>query len=106
MTKRQKTIEITKEIKDFLGSSIPMVDKLNNLDSSLCELELLKGYRSRINIQVTFDSISILGFHKKEGRTIDIDIDEEMLDKITDLFEDQYDKQVKICEDLIKQLKK
>ena len=101
---REKTCEIAEKIKQYLGVSIPCLDRLTELDTSIWKLEMLSSGEATYSQRIYYKKRTILGYSRRISNRVDVKIDDEMAEKIRLLFEEEYKRQVKICEDLISKL--
>lgn len=101
---KDRTIEISQKIEKIFGGNIPDLDRLVELDTSIWKLKMLKGNQVSYEQQVFYKTKNIFGYSKKVCDTLYVSIDDEMSERIIDLFEEEYEKQAKKLEDLITKL--
>lgn len=101
---REKTCNIYKKIKKLLGSTVPAVDRLGNLDDSIWKLGLLKKAEKNIRVEVIYKKKKILGYCRSIQSNVEVEIDDKILERIIKIYEDEYNKQLEICESLISKL--
>lgn len=101
---REKTCNIYKKIKKLLGRTVPAVERLGNLDDSIWKLGLLKTAEKNIKVEVIYKKKKILGYCRSIQSNVEVEIDDKILERIIQIYEDEYNKQLEICESLISKL--
>ena len=101
---RTRTCTISKKIEGYLGGSIPLLDRLVELDTSIWKLQMLKGNEVKYSQEIFYKKRKIFGYSQRTISYQEVIIDDEMSDKIIALFEKEYEIQAKKCEDLISKL--
>lgn len=102
---RERTCDIAEKIKSLFGGTIPDLERLTSLDTDLWKLEMLRGEEKNFESYITYKKKIICGISKKTTGYISIDIDERVFERIIDFYEEEYEKQAKICEDIIAKMK-
>lgn len=103
---RSKTCEIYKKIQSLLGSNVPVVERLGYLDDSIWKFELLRGAKKNVKADFTYKKKIIFGYSQVVHNEVEVKIDDEILERIIDMFEEEYEKQVEVCEKLISKLER
>lgn len=101
---REKTVEISEKIKNYLGSSIPALDRLVYLDETIWKLSMINNGEVKYSQEFIYKKKQLFGFSKSVGQEFRFDIDDKVANKIVRIFEEEYQQQVEICETLIKKL--
>ena len=65
---------------------------------------MLKGCEVKFQQQIFYKKKRIFGYSQRISRHEEVLIDDEMSERIISIFEEEYEKQAKKCEDLINKL--
>lgn len=100
---RDKTVELNQKIISLLGCTIPALDRLNELDDALWKLNLFN--EAKVRFDVSYSKAYIFGYSRRVTEHIDVKIDDALIEAVVSLYKEEYDKQVQVCEELIRKLK-
>ena len=101
---RAETVDLCERLNALLGADIPDSKRLCKLDSTIWRLEELKF--SDPTLEITYPKKSrVFGFSRRLSEEMSIDLDKNVLDKIIKWYEEEYQKQAMICNDLIRKLR-
>lgn len=103
---KEKTYEICRKVEKLLGCKVPAVKRLLYLDESIWRFGILKCNKKHVKADFTYNKNKIFGYSRTVHDNVEVEIDDEILERIIEIFEEEYEKQVNVCEKLISKLEK
>lgn len=103
---RERTYKIAEKIKSLFGGTIPDLERLSKLDTQIWELKMLRGEDKKLHADMRFVNLNIFGYSKILSKMKQVDIDEKVFERIIDFYEEEYEKQAKVCEDIIAKMER
>lgn len=100
---RQTTCDTVVKIRQLLGGDIPATNRLSKLDSDIWRLGLIINNKPKLNIEAIKKN-RIFSFCQATNSEISIELDKGVLKKIIGFYEEEYNKQLDICNDIIRKL--
>lgn len=99
----QTTVDTVIKIRRLLGDDIPATKRLGDIDNAIWNFELMFGEKPKLNIEV-IKKKRILCFCNVVSREVSIELDQNILERIIDIYKEEYNKQLDVCNNIIRKL--
>ena len=99
---RKITVELCQKVRELLGCDITDTKRLSKLDEDIWKLNLIKR---NANMKIkTICKRKFLGFSQATQSEKEINIDNIVFERIINYYEEEYERQVNVCRELIRKL--